>query len=416
MTIGAFRLNGIAKQLGDSGDFFLSDNPIQSNFDYDVKNDTLEFVGFDNQSDKNAYFVIGARSGNASARPSVLYLQLQSGHGSFPTSPNVATGQGQIEIYNSICTTIPLIGTPSRGANHGATAQSGSELFFTTAAEDGDDMKLKNFRFHSLAANSVSVDTSYSSLQSFDIESTNDIHDYDFDMTSATTGVLFAREDNSNNHSTILYSNLGSSSTPTTTTTTTSTTPYGDNTRYKVLGLANGGCAARGVMIGSGTEPFASFFSYNSSTRTTSNATQISKADDSDSVPLGCRIGANKIVYGIYAPSTDKAYLRCASHSFGGSCATGTTTTGAEIEIDAHDGCNIIEGFEDDRFYMVIYDNSASTVKLITLQVDGTTISQVGGGVSFNAVFTPPSDAYKQNGITKCDFGSATTKFITKCR
>ena len=166
-------------------------------------------------------------------------------------------------------------------------------------------------------------------------------------------------------------------------------------------------------MIGSGTEPFASFFSYNSSTRTTSNATQISKTDDSDSVPLGCRIGANKIVSGIYAPSTDKAYLRCASHSFGGSCATGTTTTGAEIEIDAHDGCNIIEGCEDDRLYMVVYDNSASTVKVKTLQVDGTTISEVGGGISFNATFTPPTDVYKQNGITKCDFGSASTKFIT---
>ena len=158
MTIGAFKINGIAKKLGDTGDFFNSDNPLQSNFDYDIKNDTLEFIGFDNATDKNGYFVIGARSGNASARPTALTLQLQSGSGNFPAAPNAATSHGNIEIIDAACTTIPMIGSPSRGANHKATAQSGSEIFYTVALEDDDDMKLQNIRLHSMSAGSYSTD------------------------------------------------------------------------------------------------------------------------------------------------------------------------------------------------------------------------------------------------------------------
>ena len=64
----------------------------------------------------------------------------------------------------------------------------------------------------------------------------------------------------------------------------------------------------------------------------------------------------------------------------GSNCATGTTTVGSEIEIDAHDGANIIHGFEDDRFYVVYFDNSETKkLNIDTYTCDGNTIERVGG-------------------------------------
>ena len=50
----------------------------------------------------------------------------------------------------------------------------------------------------------------------------------------------------------------------------------------------------------------------------------------------------------------------------------------------------------------------------LTIDVDGTTITELGGQ-SFNAYYQPSTSVYKANGITKSDFGSSTTKFITIC-
>lgn len=411
MPLGIARMNSLARSGGDLPDFFTSDNPRQNAFNATVGFGQMEFIGFDGATQKDALVATSIYTTN---RPLFMYNQIVGSSSNLSSSsPNGSYTFGAYEIENVDNGGVyPLIASPSRGANYGSAAQSASTLYFTTAVRTGSATRIRNMT--AAITNGPSGGVSFTrgtNHTTLNWESTNDTYDWAMDSTGTDTAVMFARSDNTGNHKTQLFSDTMSSTTPSTYTTTDSNTPYGDNTRYRVLGLADGGCDYRGVYMASGTEPFASFFSYNGTTRTTSDAGQISKTDDSDSVPLICRIGASKVVYGIYAPSTDKMYLRVASHSWGGSCATGTTTTGTEIEIDAQDGGQLIDAFEDDKFYVVQYSNSNSTVKIRTFTVDGTDISELGSGTQFNAYYQPSADVYKKNAATKIDYDS-THKFI----
>jgi len=410
MPLGISKMNSLARSGGDLPDFFTSDNPRQLEYDATVGFGQMEFIGFDGGAQKDALVVTSAISTNN--RPLFMYYQIIGSSSNLSNnSPNGSYSFGGYEIENVDNGGVyPLIASPSRGANYGSAAQSASTLYFTTAIRTGSATRIRNMTAAITNGSSVSF-TRGTNHTTLNWESTNDTYDWAMDSTGTDTAVMFARSDNTGNHKTLLFSDTMSSTTPSTYTTTESNTPYGDNTRYRVLGLADGGCDYRGVYMASGTEPFASFFSYNGTTRTTSDAGQISKTDDTDSVPLICRIGASKVVYGIYAPSTDKMYLRVASHSWGGSCAAGTTTTGTEIEIDAQDGGQIIDAFTDNKFFVVQYSNSNSTVKIRTFTVDGTDISELGSGQQFNGYYTPSADVYKKNAATKIDYDS-THQFI----
>lgn len=157
--------------------------------------------------------------------------------------------------------------------------------------------------------------------------------------------------------------------------------------------------------MAAGSDPTAHFFSYNGTTRTTSAAATISKTFTGDgstldglvnSIPLLCSVAANKIVYGVYSPDDNKIYLRCATHTFGGSCATGTTTSGSELVIDeGYNNAAIVGGFEDDRFYVVAEKNqqgiddgdftsTSQGTYISTFITDGNTIEQVGGSQKKN--------------------------------
>jgi hypothetical protein len=425
MTIGAFRLNGVGKVLGDTGDVFSAETSSSNIMEPNGSSNFLsgpqciECVGFTNDSTPRP--VIAAVTGFITSNVGGIN---QKGGANIVLLKNVLTcdssgitniynGQSSYEIDGGALSSVrPVItgkfnGSESRNTNTSGTSTQEFQVAYTKATNDGQgnytyQVKVKNIQVQGTTDDAVSSNTStIGTLDSQTFPTDGAI--LDMALTTNTTGKtsLLYRSDTSDNHrQDILSGSFSTTAAPTETNSLSSSTPYSHQGNVRMIGLPDGGCDYRGAMMAGGSDPTAHFFSYNGTTRTTSAAATISKTFTGDgstldglvnSIPLLCSVAANKIVYGVYSPDDNKIYLKCATHTFGGSCATGTTTSGSEFVIDeGYDNAAIVGGFEDNRFYVVAEKNSqgiadgnhTSTLQgtyISTFITDGNTIEQVGG-------------------------------------
>ena len=402
MTIGAFRLNGLGKKLGDTGDVFKRhgsfDTVVSATHTFGYKNAGL--LGLQANSSGNPSAYIGAVLLGNNGQPNIhvrTYRTVTDGSGG--TSPVGGHGFGH-EINSTDVSDDINIATRWSGAGYKTQPTidaSDSRADFAVLSNDGTDTN-KNLKLHNMTSKppigvdgSITIDTLATTITP---HADNGVGHAVMATTTSDDGstdgrvAIFSHTNSSSNndHTQGIYGNMfAGESTPTELATTTSTL-YGHKAKLRMIGLPDGGCNFRGAVMAGGSDPKAHFFSHNGTTRTTSATTAVSKTDDADSVPMLAALSDSKIVYGVYSNATNKLYLKAATQTWGSNCATGSTAVGSEIEIDAHDGANIIHGFTDNTFYVVYFDNS-ETLKLNidTYEVDGNTIAQVGNGFSYEA-------------------------------
>ena len=402
MTIGAFRLNGLAKTLGDTGDLFRRHGSFTTLFTsthtFGYKN--AEFIGLGANASGNpsAYLGLVLLGNNGQANLHVRHYRTVT-DGSGGTNPSGGHGFGY-ELDSNDASDDINIATRWSGAGYKTTPTIDAlndhmevAVLYNDGTDTNKNLKLENVTFQN-------TDGGFNNFQQGQLQGTITPHadngvghavmattTSDDGSTDGRVAILSHTNSNSNNdHTQGIYGNMfAGTSTPTELATTTSTL-YGHKAKLRMVGLPDGGCDFRGAVMAGGSDPKAHFFSYNGTTRTTSATTAVSKTDDADSVPMLAALSDSKIVYGVYSNATNKLYLKAATQTWGSNCATGSTAVGSEIEIDAHDGANIIHGFTDNTFYVVYFDNSETLkVNIDTYEVDGNTIEQVGNGFSYEA-------------------------------
>jgi hypothetical protein len=430
MTIGAFRLNGVGKVLGDTGDVFSGETSIANIMEPNGISSFLsgpqciECVGFTNDTTPRPVIaaVVGQGVSNLGginqkgANNVYLLKNVLTCDSSGIT--NIYKGGGYINIDNGAVSTVrPVITGKFNGSESGNTNTSGTstqefQVAYNKGINDGQgnytyEVRVKNIQFQGTTDDAIGTNTStIGTLDSQTFPTDGAILDMALTTNTTDKTSLLYRSDTSDNHRQDIFSgSFSTTAAPTETNSLSSSTPYSHQGNVRIIGLPDGGCDYRGAMMAAGSDPTAHFFSYNGTTRTTSAAATISKTFTGDgstldglvnSIPLLCSVAANKIVYGVYSPDDNKIYLRCATHTFGGSCATGTTTSGSELVIDeGYNNAAIVGGFEDDRFYVVAEKNqqgiddgdftsTSQGTYISTFITDGNTIEQVGGSQKKN--------------------------------
>ena len=427
MTIGGFRINGIGKVLGDTGDVFASQTSNSNHMDSNTFSNfltglqSIECVGFTNDTTPRPVIVaaVGWQTSNVGG------INQKGGSGIYIVKnvltcdssgiTNIYTGGGIREFEQTALSSVrPVITGKLNGSASGNTNTSGTstqefQIAYTKGTNDGSGNYTYQVRARNMQVKGTTGDTQSSTNGQTSIIGTLDSQTFPTDgtildmalttNTSDKTSLLYRSDTSDNHRQDILSGSFSTSAAPTETNSLSSSTPYSHQGNVRMIGLPDGGCDYRGAMMAAGSDPTAHFFSYNGTTRTTSAAATISKTFTGDgstldglvnSIPLLCSVAANKIVYGVYSPDDNKIYLKCATHTFGASCATGSTTSGSEFVIDeGYDNAAIVSGFEDDRFYVIAEKNSqgiadgnhtsvAQGTYISTFITDGNTIEQVG--------------------------------------